>query len=160
MVRLFHVVCILLGAEGNEYGITNVSSQGRVSITVVPPRQQASRSRSQTPFDHDFKSRVPPATTSDFAGNEVESSGYRAVRSATDSSYRLSPSSNVSGSSYASSATGSNPAPPRKPPRAASVQQEDNYASRLKELYYRRQLEDSGDFILTQPCHLLRGYAS
>ena len=36
---------------GNEYGLTNVSSKGRVSITVVPPRQHASRSRSRTPFE-------------------------------------------------------------------------------------------------------------
>ena len=70
---------LIIGAEGNEYGITNVSSQGRVSITVVPPRQQASRSRSQTPFDHDFKSSVPPATASNFAGNVVETSSYSQV---------------------------------------------------------------------------------
>ena len=139
---------LIIGAEGNEYGITNVSSQGRVSITVVPPRQQASRSRSQTPFDHDFKSRVPPATASNFAGNEVETSSYsQAVKSSTDYSQRLSPSSGVSGSSPASSTAGGPPAPPRKPPRATSTQQEDGYSSRLKELYYQKQLENSGDFV-------------
>lgn len=129
-----------------------------MSITVVPPRQHASRSRSQTPFDHDFKSRAPPASAHSFIGNNTEgTSSYSSVVSSNagyrryDSDSRVSPSSGVSGGSYTSSTA--NP-PPLKPPRASSNHAEDSHSTRLKELYYRKQLENSGDFFpLTTPTY-------
>jgi len=60
---------VLIGStQSNEYGITNVSSLGRVSITVVPPRHQSVlRSRSQTPFEH--SSRASSAHHSEHSGS-------------------------------------------------------------------------------------------
>lgn len=102
--------------QGNEYGITNVSSQGKVSITVVPPRYRASRSRSRTPFD------------SDRAG----------VRGASPLLTEPSGVSHSTGLTVSRRQTTSSTSRDHHPDSA------DQRLS-LKELYYRKRLQDAGD---------------
>lgn len=136
-------------SDGNEFGITNVTSQGRVSITVVPPRASMPRSRSQTPFDHDY---VGPASQYG-SGSEVfcEDSAVRgrghpmcSITRGSEAGSSYSLSSRGSASSYNSHT----PSYPRADPSITdrSTVSSSAHSHRLAEMQrHRQELIAQGD---------------
>lgn len=58
---------VIYAGGGNEFGITNVSSDGKVSITVVPPRQLRGKS---LPRNHVTRLASPSPSQHSSARNE------------------------------------------------------------------------------------------
>lgn len=110
----------------------------------MPPRCHASRSRSQTPFDREAANHTVPSenrqvTVRTREEGSVHGSGINSARSEVSSSRsEISASSNHSVPQQQQQIPGST----------------ENRHSSLRELYYRKKLQDGGDGVLSVRAHV------
>lgn len=124
--RAWLLFTCLLAAAGNEYGITNVSSHGRVNITVIPPNKLGQH-KTQTTTTHPIS---PPQTGS--SQQTYTTHHRRYVRNGSAGS--STPSSPLS------------PAPPPPPQRSTAESQHTTITSSSTTSRHQQQSDSaSGD---------------